>query len=64
VYEQKTSNPAAYAKLGVEDTTGQERHEPAYRAGRRAEAGELIVGKQGVGARSNYVRRAGEPQAG
>ena len=63
IVEQKTSNPEQYATLGVEDTKG------ANATGLRIElAGtpkpvDLIVGKQGVGGSSNYVRRAGEPQS-
>ena len=63
IVEQKTSNPEQYATLGVEDT------KDAKATGLRIElAGtpqpvDLIIGKQGVGASSNYVRRAGEPQS-
>ena len=63
VYEEKTSNPESYATLGVEDTKG------ANATGLRIDLVgapkpvSLIVGKQGTGARANYVRRAGEPQS-
>lgn len=63
VLEEKTSKPESYATLGVEDTKG------AGATGLRVDLVgapkpvSLIVGKQGAGARSNYVRRAGEPQS-
>jgi Domain of unknown function (DUF4340) len=63
VYEQKTSNPAEYPKLGVEDTTGKGATSLRIELAGTAKPVNLIVGKQGVGARSNYVRRAGEPQS-
>lgn len=59
--EQKTSNPANYATLGVQDTSD------AGATGSRVQlAGtptpvNLIVGKGGNGMQSVYVRRAGEP---
>jgi Domain of unknown function (DUF4340) len=63
IAEEKTSDPAQYATLGVEDTKG------AHATGQRIELVgtpqpvDLIVGKQGAGASANYVRRAGEPQS-
>ena len=63
VYEQKTSNPDAYATLGVEDTKGKGATSLRIELVGAPKPVNLIVGKQGVGARSNYVRRAGEPQS-
>jgi len=63
VYEQKTSNPEEYPKLGVEDTTGKSATSLRVELVGAPKPVNLIVGKQGVGARSNYVRRAGEPQS-
>ena len=63
VYEQKTSNPAAYATLGVEDTKAKSATSLRIELVGAPKPVNLIVGKQGVGARSNYVRRAGEPQS-
>jgi hypothetical protein len=63
ILEEKTSNPESYATLGVEDTKG------AGATGLRIELVgtpkpvNLIVGKQGAGATSMYVRRAGEKQS-
>jgi hypothetical protein len=63
VYEQKTSNPEEYTKLGVEDTTGKNATSLRVELVGTPKPVNLIVGKQGVGARSTYVRRAGEPQS-
>jgi uncharacterized protein DUF4340 len=63
IYEQKTSNPAEYPKLGVEDTTGKGATSLRIELVGTPKPVNLIVGKQGVGARSTYVRRAGEPQS-
>ena len=63
VYEQKTSNPEAYATLGVEDTKGKGATSLRIELVGAPKPVNLIVGKQGIGARSNYVRRAGEPQS-
>ena len=63
VYEEKTSNPASYKSLGVEDI------KDSAAAGVRLElTGQqtpvnLLVGKSGVGGESHYVRRAGEAQS-
>lgn len=60
--EEKTSNPASYAALGVEDVTA------ATATGHRVEISgggapvNLIVGKQ-AGRSSQYVRRAGDQQS-
>ena len=63
VYEQKTSNPASYATLGVEDTKGKSATSLRIELVGTPQPVNLIVGKQGVGGRSTYVRRAGEPQS-
>ena len=63
VNEEKTSNPDAYATLGVEDTKGNGATSLRIELAGPPKPVNLIVGKQGVGARSNYVRRAGEPQS-
>jgi hypothetical protein len=63
IYEQKTSNPDAYATLGVEDTKDKNATSVRFELVGAPKPVNLIVGKQGVGARSNYVRRAGEPQS-
>ncbi len=63
VYEEKTSNPESYATLGVEDTKGNGATSVRVELVGPSKPVNLIVGKQGVGARANYVRRAGEPQS-
>jgi hypothetical protein len=61
--EEKTSNPENYASLGVEDLSN------AAATGVRIEVSgveppvNLIVGKQGPGVQSRYVRRAGEEKS-
>ena len=61
IAEEKTSDPERYASLGVQDL------DVADAEGVRIEIGpepiNLIVGKRGTSAQSNYVRRAGEPQS-
>jgi hypothetical protein len=63
IREEKTSNPENYASLGVEDVSD------AAATGIRVEVSgleppiNLIVGKQGPGVDSQYVRRAGEAQS-
>jgi hypothetical protein len=63
VLEEKTSNPAAYATLGVEDTKGAGATSLRIELVGTPNPVNLIVGKQGAGARSTYVRRAGEAQS-
>jgi hypothetical protein len=63
VLEEKTSNSEAYATLGVEDTKGNGATSLRVELVGAPNPVNLIVGKQGAGARSNYVRRAGEPQS-
>jgi len=61
IAEEKTSDPERYASLGVQDL------EAADAEGVRIQTDpphvNLIVGKRGVGAQSNYVRRTGESQS-
>ena len=63
LYEEKTSNPEGYATLGVEDTKGNGATSLRIELVGTPKPVNLIVGKQGAGARSTYVRRAGEPQS-
>lgn len=63
VYEQKTANPESYATLGVEDTKGKGATSLRIELEGTPQPVNLLVGKQGAGARSTYVRRAGEPQS-
>jgi Domain of unknown function (DUF4340) len=61
--EEKTSDPEKYAAIGVEDVTN------AAATGVRIELEgptkpvNLIVGKDGAGGKSSYVRRVGEPKS-
>lgn len=61
--EEKTSNPESYATLGVEDISKAEAGGVQIEVEGTKEPVKLIVGKQGSGAKSHYVRRAGEPQS-
>jgi hypothetical protein len=61
--EQKTADPQQYAKLGVEDTKATGATSLRIELVGTQKPVDLIVGKQAVGARANYVRRAGEPQS-
>jgi hypothetical protein len=63
VLEEKTSNPESYATLGVEDTEGANATSLRIELVGAPKPVDLIVGKQGAGARSTYVRRAGEKQS-
>jgi hypothetical protein len=63
IAEQKTSDPQHYATLGVEDTKGASATSVRIELVGTPKPVDLIVGKQAVGARSNYVRRAGEAQS-
>lgn len=63
VYEEKTSNPEGYATLGVEDTQGNGATSMRIELVGTPQPVNLIVGKQGAGAKSTYVRRAGEQQS-
>lgn len=63
IAEQKTSDAQQYATLGVEDTKGAAATSVRIELVGAPKPVDLIVGKQAAGARSNYVRRAGEPQS-
>ena len=59
--EQKTSNPASYAAIGVEDVSDPKATGSRVELAGTATPVNLIVGKSGAGAGSVFVRRAGEP---
>jgi len=61
--EQKTADPQQYATLGVEDTKGSGATSLRIELVGTQKPVDLIVGKEAVGGRANYVRRAGEPQS-
>jgi hypothetical protein len=61
--EEKTSNPANYKSLGVEDVKEPDASGVRLELAGPASPVNLIVGKGGPGARSHYVRKAGEPQS-
>lgn len=63
VYEEKTSNPASYSALGVQDTSDKGAGGFRIELEGVSKPVNLIVGKQGAGMQSQYVRRAGEPQS-
>lgn len=63
LYEEKISNPDSYASLGVADLSSSGASGMRVELVGVNEAVNLIVGKQGIGAQSQYVRRAGEPQS-
>lgn len=63
IAEQKTSDPQQYATLGVEDTKAAGATSLRIELVGPPKPVDLIIGKQAAGARSNYVRRAGEPQS-
>jgi hypothetical protein len=63
IAEEKTSNPQQYATLGVEDTKGSGATSLRIELVGPPKPIDLIVGKEAVGARANYVRRAGETQS-
>lgn len=63
MYEEKTSNPEQYATLGVEDVSGEKASGTRIELVGAPKPVNLIVGKQGMGASSQYVRRAGEAQS-
>src|SRR5437868_10346797 len=59
--EEKTSNPQNYAALGVDDLSNAAASGVRVELDGIATSVKLIVGKNGPGAQSAYVRRAGEP---
>lgn len=63
LYEEKTSNPDNYASLGVEDVSSPDASGVRIELVGTKEPVDLIVGKPAGSAKSQYVRRAGEPQS-
>ena len=63
VVEEKTSNPAHYQSLGVEDVKQPDATGVRVELSGAPGAINLIVGKSGTGGGSRYVRRAGEDQS-
>lgn len=63
ISEEKTSNPENYATLGVEDITAADASSVRIEVAGPSPAVDLIIGKQGPGVESQYVRRAGEAQS-
>jgi hypothetical protein len=61
--EEKTSNPESYKALGVEDISSDAAGGVQLEIEGTKQPLKLIVGKQGSGTQSHYVRRAGEPQS-
>lgn len=61
--EEKTSNPESYATLGVEDISNAAAGGVQIEIDGPKQPLKLIVGKQGSGGQSQYVRRVGEPQS-
>lgn len=59
--EQKTSNPASYGTIGVLDIGDPQATGARVELLGTPSSVNLIVGKNGPGAQSAYVRRAGEP---
>jgi hypothetical protein len=60
VFEEKTSNPERYPSLGVEDVSAPKAGGVRIDVTGPKTPVSVIVGKPGIGARSSYVRRAGE----
>lgn len=61
--EEKTSNPESYATLGVEDISNAAAGGMQIEIDGPKQPVKLIVGKDAAGAKSHYVRRAGEPKS-
>ncbi|HEY0681749.1 MAG TPA: DUF4340 domain-containing protein [Steroidobacter sp.] len=61
--EEKTSNPESYKTLGVEDVSDAAAGSMQIEIEGPKQPVKLIVGKQGSGGQSHYVRRAGEPKS-
>ncbi len=61
--EQKTSDPKQYATLEVEDTSGPDAKGLRIELAGPAKPVDLIVGKPGMGANTQFVRRAGEAES-
>jgi hypothetical protein len=63
VDEEKTSNPAGYKSLGVEDVSDSTATGVRLELIGQQTPVNLIAGKSGMGAESHYVRRAGEAKS-
>jgi Domain of unknown function (DUF4340) len=63
VLEEKTADPTKYATLAVEDVTAADAKGVRIELEGPVAPVDLIVGKDGAGGKSSYVRRAGEPQS-
>lgn len=63
IQEEKTSNPENYAALGVEDLTTADASGVRIELAGTTPVVDLIVGKQGPGLESQYVRRASEEKS-
>jgi hypothetical protein len=63
VLEEKTANAANYKSLGVEDVKDADASGVRLELTGAEAPVNLIVGKSGPGARSQYVRKVGEPQS-
>lgn len=63
IEEEKTSNPENYATLGVEDITAEDGSSVRVEVSGSTPTVDLIIGKQGPGMESQYVRRTGEAQS-
>lgn len=63
VLEEKTSDPSKYAALSVEDVTDAEAKGVRIELQGLASPVNLIVGKDGPGGKSSYVRRVGEERS-
>jgi hypothetical protein len=61
--EEKTSDPTKYAALSVEDVTAADAKGVRIELEGTATPVNLIVGKDGPGGKSSYVRRAGDKQS-
>lgn len=59
--EEKTSNPASYAAIGVDDVSDPKATGARVELTGTTTPVNLIVGKSGSGSQSAFVRRAGEP---
>jgi hypothetical protein len=63
ILEEKTSDPTKYASLSVEDVESAEAKGVRIELEGPASPVNLIVGKDGPGANSSYVRRVGEQKS-
>jgi hypothetical protein len=63
LYEQKTSNPANYALVGVEEVAAKTAKGVRIELEGLDKPLKLIVGKREPGAQSTFVRRANEPES-